>query len=553
MQRFTCPEVYSGSKLSDIFIPSLENRESIIRDGMTYVRLYQQYAEQNVITYYGTETCKAYFSSFNRNIAARLPSALATAIGITVDTTCLNSAPASLLTYIFDFTKIADLKESSFWFTIFADDGLHFCLPHRLTTSKEIKYNSVTQIYKQYLDPVFEGETADDYFIDLVKPAIRRSTITSLLKGFMIAKEKSKRDIVLVQSGAYATHNDYVSYNGKIYIIMSMLEDPVEGTRYYVAVKEELSTGYTFSGADITVTQYYNTSSETQTSASGKRFGINTASPDTALDVTKNSTDTNGAIFRSGASYNTSFHNSSDNDNVILPGTTSGHNFYGTLGFSPKNAFGFLGPGVDPSATVHISGGSTAAGSAPLKLGKSTNLLATEEAGAVQNQGKTLVLGDDSTSASLTQYMVTSAYGRMASSASSGTPIILTTGGAYYGVVTMTGSTQLRYVAFSDSTTADRLTISAGGAGIYYAVGNVSASASAGCVLHTSIFKNGAITDLLIEQRVNTGGDQQAGCAATVLNLAVNDYVDLRMMASSSGVTANIFHSAITLTRIGTV
>lgn len=203
-------------------------------------------------SYIGDTLRKVLFSQFIYDGTARTPSAWITAKSMT-------GTDHTSLTGTFDWknASVADIK-CSYFFTIIAEDGLHFALPRRISTSKEIKSFTVISELKNYEDDFsYQGESGKIFTLgETVGDTVKAITIDSTLKSHRINKYKATQNVLTIQSGSDANPLDYVLYKGNYYITISRSE--IKSDLYiYTCVLENTETN-TISAA--TTVQQYNDS-----------------------------------------------------------------------------------------------------------------------------------------------------------------------------------------------------------------------------------------------------------------------------------------------------
>ena len=142
-------------------------------------------------------------------------------------------------------------------------------------------------------------------------------------------------------------------------------------------------------------------------------------------------------------------------------------------------------------------------------------------------------------------------YGSM-SEASAGSTITITTAGTYYGWTTATTGpvAGAGLVTFTEDATADRLTVGANGAGIYYINYGVSFTGSANSVAHCCIFISGVEDDSMEAERKISGGDVGSFSNGGIAAIAANGYVDMRCTSDGNGNTVVVKHVGLAIRRI---
>ena len=183
--------------------------------------------------------------------------------------------------------------QSNYFYTILSEDGLHFALPQRISTSVEIiNYTYLSEYTGYETDYSFDGESGYTFTIG----ASRDETVIpnyadSELKSKAINKYKSKQNVLTIQSGYNAKPLDYVQYKGAYYILISRTELQ-SGLYMYTCVREYKDIN-TFSGIDITMHK------------SITRPGSMLA----YLSVTQTTSSTGGLAVGSRVLYDTSLYN----------------------------------------------------------------------------------------------------------------------------------------------------------------------------------------------------------------------------------------------------
>jgi hypothetical protein len=248
--------------------------------------------------------------------------------------------------------------------------------------------------------------------------------------------------------------------------------------------------------------------------------------------------------------------------------TTAYGIYVGATGTTPTNVYGLyiVGPtngtnkyaaalmgktGINvaaPTALLHLPAGTTAAATAPLKFTSGTNLTATE-AGAVEYDGSHVYL---TTTDTVRHKIVKAAYGSFYDNASAAT-ITVTTAGTYYGYISATTGANLSLVSFTGDGTADRLTISTGGAGLYLASYSFTFSSGTGLRITTGqLFKNGAgIADSKAAEYAATAAKSYNMAMSVIVSLAATDYIDFRITNSTNGTVITVDYLEVNLIRIG--
>jgi hypothetical protein len=185
------------------------------------------------------------FEQFVYNGTAYTPSAWITAKAIT-------GTDHTGITESFDWHNYscADIK-SSYFYTIIAEDGIHFALPQRISTSKEIITKTIISEFKIYEDDYsFQGESGKMFYIgESNQDTVRPPLIDSNLKSLRINKYKSQQNYIMIQTGTDANPLDYVREKGNIYILISRSEIKT-GLYLYTCVLES-NTSNSISGIDI--------------------------------------------------------------------------------------------------------------------------------------------------------------------------------------------------------------------------------------------------------------------------------------------------------------
>lgn len=242
--RFICAEFNSNT--NDLYKKDPLN-QSVIPDGNNLLTKSNVVDNKNGMLYSYTNTIlrKLLFTQFVYNATILTLSAWITAKGIT-------GTDHTGITNSFDFqnSSCGDIK-SNYFYTIIAEDGLHFCLPQRISTSKEIKtFTYLSEFVNYETDYSYNGESEKTYTIgstidENVIPVFSNST----LKSHSINKYKSKQNVLTIQSGSDANPLDYVQYKGNYYILISKSELST-GLYMYTCVRE-YTTVNTFSGVDI--------------------------------------------------------------------------------------------------------------------------------------------------------------------------------------------------------------------------------------------------------------------------------------------------------------
>jgi hypothetical protein len=172
--------------------------------------------------------------------------------------------------------------------------------------------------------------------------------------------------------------------------------------------------------------------------------------------------------------------------------------------------------------------------------------------------GATLDSGNDNANTNLivTRLPTASAsssteYGEMYESATPGNTINLTVAGTYYGWVSGTEGLTSSNVAFTDNGTADRLTISGTGAGVYSVDFMSSFTGSASVVVHSSLFINGVEqTKCEAERKLSASGDVGNAGFHCLVDLDADDYIDIRYKGDGTTKTVTINHSTLTIERL---
>ena len=156
------------------------------------------------------------------------------------------------LTGTFDWKNYscADIK-SSYFYSIIAEDGIHFALSQRISTSKEIKSYTIISEYKSYeTDFNYQGESGKKYYLgESNQDTIRPLLIDSTLKSHRINKYKSQQNVLTIQSGVDANPLDYIYEKGNIYILISRSE--IKSDLYLYTCVLESSATNSITGTDI--------------------------------------------------------------------------------------------------------------------------------------------------------------------------------------------------------------------------------------------------------------------------------------------------------------
>lgn len=264
--------------------------QSVIPDNNQLLTKSHKIDTKDGVTYaYIADTLReVLFSQFIYDGTARTPSAWLTAKG-------LPGTDHTSLTGTFDFqnASCADIK-CSYFFTIIAEDGLHFALPRRISTSKEIKSFTVISELKNYEDDFsFQGESGKIYTIgENPGDTVKAITIDSTLKSHRINKYKALQNVLTIQSGTDSSPLDYVLHKGNYYLTISRSE--IKSDLFiYTCVLENTATN-TISGSNIIVpelirsvpTSDYIATEQTTTSLS--YTDLTTVGPTCTVNVTTN-------------------------------------------------------------------------------------------------------------------------------------------------------------------------------------------------------------------------------------------------------------------------
>jgi len=135
------------------------------------------------------------------------------------------------------------------------------------------------------------------------------------------------------------------------------------------------------------------------------------------------------------------------------------------------------------------------------------------------------------------------------------TPSVITAtdAGTFYGFVdAVTGEVAgTGLVTFDGNGTADRLTIGAGGAGIYRINIVISYSGSNSQAVEGALFHNDAEIDKVsFERGLGTSPPVGSASCCGIVSLSASDYIDFRMKSNDAGGTISISHYNFSMTRI---
>lgn len=190
--------------------------------------------------------------------------------------------------------------------------------------------------------------------------------------------------------------------------------------------------------------------------------------------------------------------------------------------------------------TIQVSGGATIDGS-------TTYVLRTEFAKVtvycVQGGTNYFVVHDGDSP---------SVYGSLYEDNETGSAVTVTTAGTYYGWVTATADGFNMMTLDVGSATADKMTVDAGGNGVFLVQFSISFYNTNNNVLtHFAVFKNGTRTANIIAEAEPTNANAEQNISASgIISLAVGDYIDLRVTADNNGEVITIKHCSLTATRI---
>ena len=131
------------------------------------------------------------------------------------------------------------------------------------------------------------------------------------------------------------------------------------------------------------------------------------------------------------------------------------------------------------------------------------------------------------------------------------TVITLTSADTYVGWVTAGASVMSNGVAFTNNTTADRITIQIGAAGDYEIDFTASFGGSVSERITIAVFKNGVEqTNIKAFRKLNAAGDVGNVAANDILTLAEDDFIDVRFKAVNASKQVNIFQCNLRVKKV---
>jgi hypothetical protein len=211
-------------------------------------QIYTAYTrEVDDVYFYGLPVVRSYLQTINNDNAHRTVAQFCEDHGITL-------ASSNLTTDYklwFNITTPTELVSDLFW-TVFADDGIHFINQTRTGVYRGIVTRSQI-IVESNLNPDYsigyEGETGYDMTIAVNSKAIIPDYISLSEKKACVNKLKMKSAQIQFESGLEMEPGDWVQYDGRgVYIVISRYE--MKSGLRYVAVKE-VNEDYSFTGESV--------------------------------------------------------------------------------------------------------------------------------------------------------------------------------------------------------------------------------------------------------------------------------------------------------------
>jgi len=303
--RFICPEIEGiplEEMIAHLYGTSAEPREYLKDlDGNSLQKLitltgYKNGSPDKITTLYGRETLAAYFQSSPVLSSVLTIAGWASAAGLTVSTNFTDSA-----SYKFIYRTLLDSEKpftSSFWWTVFTDDGLYLALPQRRSDAKRIETFEITSSVERsgfFDDADYYGESGASILIDGNFQSAIPLTVNGTQKSRAMNKYLSRDTVLKIRTGAENVRPcDYIIHGGKVFVILSK-KDAAPGLWEYVAVLEQ-TEAHSFSAADEVfidgsmgagVWKYYISSSWTFASVSAGTFFPITSARNLAIDYEK--------------------------------------------------------------------------------------------------------------------------------------------------------------------------------------------------------------------------------------------------------------------------
>jgi hypothetical protein len=243
--RFICPEIDPQAVIKDLY--KVSGQYTDILDG-ALARTFYSYKKGITEYLYSKAMMKKYLSSITEVMTGQTIAEYATYAGITISDNL--GVTIEAMDVYFQSAELLKFR-TEMWLTIFTDSGLCFYKPERLATSAKIStYEVIERITQENVNYGFFGESGYSLFSSVVQSdTMNIATITDDLKTIIVNTNKAAADVIIITTGADANVFDYVSDNGKIYLVVSKKEE--NGIYKLFCVKESTDT-YTFAGADLT-------------------------------------------------------------------------------------------------------------------------------------------------------------------------------------------------------------------------------------------------------------------------------------------------------------
>lgn len=252
--RFVCPEVKNTSfnQLITQLLKSTETQADYLIDeeGEQLIPLFTLTPNrEKPVYFYGRNTIKEYFYQRPLDFTARTVSGFATAENLTIT----HNLGTLTETFYWLPERIGNEDfESDYWFTVLADDGLHFIKPERSSGVSQIDDFQVLGLTLKdvvFDNVVYKGESGGEFTIGHTSKTVIPTVVNSTLKTMALNKVKSRNAVCVIESSQLAGPGDWFIYEGIIYIVLSKMEIRT-GIYQYIAVKE-FAESYGFSAGDI--------------------------------------------------------------------------------------------------------------------------------------------------------------------------------------------------------------------------------------------------------------------------------------------------------------